>query len=177
MYRQPDCLLNQQLENIPYNDFVDTPPEAQLVKEPELTYSTPVKINYLEVEQNNKRLGNYGEGVVIKYERWRLLNAGKDSLADKIEWVAQTEGDWIGYDILSKNTNGTDRYIEVKTTKLGKEAPIFFSKNEYEFSSRNASSYFLYRLFNFSKKPKIFIVNGRFDDFCKFQPINFKGIF
>lgn len=168
---------NLQLESISYTNFVESPPETQLVKEPELTYSGPVKVNYLEIEQNNKRLGDSGEEVVIKYEQWRLTNAGKDSLADKIEWVAQTEGDWIGYDILSKNTNGTDRHIEVKTTKLSKDAPIFFSKNEYEFSARNASSYFLYRVFNFNKAPKVFIVNGRFDEFCRFQPIKFKGHF
>src|SRR5690606_19592288 len=110
-------------------------------------------------------------------EKWRLINIGKESLADKIEWVAKTQGDGLGYDILSKNANGTDRFIEVKTTKLGKDAPIFFSKTEYDFSSFNSASYFLYRVFNFNKAPKVFIVNGKYDDFCSYGPVKFKGLF
>jgi hypothetical protein len=40
--------------------------------------------------------------VAIDYERWRLVKAGKESLVDKIEWVSQTQGDGLGFDILSK---------------------------------------------------------------------------
>jgi Domain of unknown function (DUF3883) len=160
-----------------YHNFIEEAPEPQLVREPQSEYQKPIKVNYLELEQSNKNLGDSGEQFVINYERWRLVRAGKDLLADKIEWIAQTEGSYAGYDILSKNTNGTDRYIEVKTTKLGKDAPIFFSKNEYEFSKLNSSSYFLYRLFNFKVQPKAFILNGRYEDFCRIEPINFKGIF
>jgi hypothetical protein len=160
-----------------YKQLIDAAPEPRLVSEPELVYKTPVKRNYLEIEQSNKLLGDSGEEIVFNYEKWRLLEAGKDSLADNIEWVSQTQGDGLGYDILSKNTNGTDRYIEVKTTKLGKDAPIFFSRNEYDFSAKNADKYFLYRVFNFSKTPKVFIATGTFDDFCKYKPIQFKGIF
>src|SRR5258706_1082006 len=170
-------LHNKQIEGIKYEDFVDKRPESQIITEPEENYDRPTKVNYIELEQSNKALGNFGEEIVIKYERWRLQMEGKDSLADKVEWVAQTQGDWIGYDILSKNTNGTDRYIEVKTTKLGKDAPIFFSKNEYEFSSSNPDHYFLYRVFNFNIRPKVFIVNGRYDDFCNFKPVKYKGSF
>lgn len=160
-----------------YDQFIDAPPKPKGVKEPEINYRGPVKLNYLEIEQNNRLIGNFGEEVVLNYEKWRLLHAGKNSLSDKIEWVAQTQGDGLGFDILSKNVNGTDRYIEVKTTKLGKDAPIFISKNEYNFSVKNSKSYFLYRLFNFNKVPKAFIVNGKFDDFCNLEAIKFRGNF
>ena len=105
------------------------------------------------------------------------LERGKNSLSESIEWVAKTQGDGMGFDILSKNLNGTDRYIEVKTTKLGKDAPIFFTRNEYNFSKRRFKDYFLYRVFNFTKDPRLFIVNGKYDDFCKFQSVKFKGFF
>jgi len=164
-----------------FTTMLETPPEFNtdsVINEPESSYSKiPLKVNYLEIEQANRRLGLSGEEVVVEYEKWRLIEAGKDSLSEKIEWVAQTQGDGLGFDILSKNINGTDRYIEVKTTKLGKDAPIFFSRNEYDFSIQNSASYFLYRVFNFAKTPKLFIVNGRFDDFCNYQPVKYKGQF
>jgi hypothetical protein len=153
-------------------------PERQpIVKETESIYRTPIKVNYLELEQANSSIGKSGEKIVYDYERWRLIHEGKESLADSIEWVSQTQGDGLGFDILSKNTNGTDRYIEVKSTKLTKEAPIFFSRNEYEFSLSNASNYYLYRVFNLNQNPKIFIANGKFDDFCNYEAVKFRGSF
>ena len=165
--------------DVNFKSLLESPPEIKSMsaEEPGFTYQRPVKANYLEIEQNNKRLGNFGEEIVMTYERWRLIEAGKDSLADKIEWVSETQGDGLGYDVLSKNNNGTDRYIEVKTTKLGKDAPIFFSRNEYEFSVSNSNNYYLYRLFNFSKDPKLFIVNGQYDDFCRYQAVKYRGNF
>ena len=164
--------------NVNFNSFVDIPPEKQsLFLEPEIKYEhKPIKINYLEREQRNSSLGAKGEGLIIEYERWRLIALGKNSLANKIEWVAQND-DGAGYDILSKNENGSDRYIEVKTTKLSKETPIFFTKNEYEFSQTKKEAFYLYRLFNFNQIPKMFTVHGSFDDFCIKESIQFKGYF
>jgi len=71
----------------------------------------PVNVNYLEREQNNKNLGLQGEELAIQYERYILSISGKESLSDKIEWVSKDVGDGLGYDILSKNINGTDKYI------------------------------------------------------------------
>lgn len=166
-------------DQLPFKDMqVEAPmSKGSITEEPTVIYGKPTNVNYLEIEQNNKLLGNYGEEIVIKYEKWRLLEAGKDSLADQIEWVSRTRGDWAGFDILSRNTNGTDRYIEVKTTKLGKEAPIFFTRNEYDFSVKNVTDYYLYRLYNSNKRPKLFIKNGNFDEICKAQAIKFKGYF
>lgn len=163
---------------IEFEKVVESPPERNpLAQESELIYKSPVKVNYLEAEQVNKVVGESGEKIVYEYERWRLLQAGKDSLADKIEWVSQTQGDGLGFDILSKNANGTDRFIEVKSTKLTKEAPFYFTKHEYDFAFINKSAYFLYRVFNLKHDPKLFIVAGAFDDFCNYQPIKFKGYF
>jgi len=137
----------------------------------------PVNVNYLEREQNNKNLGLQGEELAIQYERYILSISGKESLSDKIEWVSKDVGDGLGYDILSKNLNGTDKYIEVKTTKLGKESPFFFSSNEYNFSIENKVNYHLYRIFNFNESPKMFTLNGSFDSFCYVEPIQYRGKF
>lgn len=154
----------------------EMPMSAMLVQEPEVTYN-PVKINYIELEQANKSVGQAGESIAYAYERWRLARAGKESLADTIEWVSQTQGDGLGFDILSKNTNGTDRYIEVKSTKLTKEAPFYFSSREYDFSKRQRSRFFLYRVFNLKANPKLFIAQGAYDEFCTVRPTQFKGSF
>jgi hypothetical protein len=153
------------------------PHHHPMVQDPEITSRSPVKVNYLEIEQANKLIGISGEKIALEYERWRLINLGKASLADHIEWVSQTQGDGVGFDILSRNENGTDRFIEVKTTKLTKEAPIFFSKNEFDFSASNKSNYYLYRVFNLRDNPRLFIVNGSFNEFCNYQPVKFKGFF
>ena len=137
----------------------------------------PSKINYLEREQNNRNLGFQGEELAIQYERFLLNKAGKESLADKIEWISKDIGDGLGFDILSKNFNGTDKYIEVKTTKLGKEAPFFFSSNEYKFSIEKKSDYHLYRIFDFRNTPKMFTLNGSFDSFCYVEAVQYRGKF
>ena len=77
-----------------------------------------------------------------------LIILSKEALTDKVEWVSKDVGDGAGFDILSKNKNGTDKYIEVKTTKLTEETPIFVTRNELKFSIKNEKNYFLYRLFN-----------------------------
>jgi hypothetical protein len=161
-----------------FKNIIAKPPiKKNIVAEPEIEYSRkPIKINYLEREQNNSSLGEQGERLVLKYEKWHLIQNGKESLADKIEWISPND-DGAGFDILSKNLNGTDKYIEVKTTKLSKETPLFFSKNEYEFSKEKSKDYNLYRVFDFSKKPKIFFLNGDFDSFCNKEAIQFKGYF
>ena len=162
-------VFDQMLEEMPKMEPV--------LHEPELVYRSPIKINYLELEQTNQIVGQTGESIALEYERWRLVQEGKESLADKIEWVPQTQGDGLGFDILSRNTNGTDRYIEVKSTKLTKEAPFYFSTLEYDFSKRKSSNFFLYRVFNLKADPKLFIANGAYDEFCNMKPTQFKGSF
>jgi hypothetical protein len=161
-----------------FESMVESIPEKNSAfRERELVYRSPIQVNYIELEQANRTVGKAGEGIALEYERWRLIQAGKDYLADKIEWVSQTQGDGLGFDILSRNVNGTDRYIEVKATKLTKDAPFYFSALEYDFSKRNRSNFFLYRVFNMKATPKLFIASGAYDDFCNMGPTQFKGTF
>ncbi len=76
-----------------------------------------------------------------------------------------------------KILNGTDKYIEVKTTRLGKETPFFFSSNELQFSLKKADHYHLYRLFNAENNAKLFQKNGALDSICKSVPTMYKGYF
>jgi len=161
-----------------FEKIIVSPPEIVSVTEPKPVYQhKPVKINYLEREQSNKALGLYGEEIVIEFEKWNLIRLGKDRLAERIEWISKEEGDGAGFDILSKNLNGTDKYIEVKTTRLGKETPFFFSSNELQFSIKRASDYHLYRLFNAENDIKLFQKNGALSNICNSVPTMFKGFF
>lgn len=185
-------LRNPEIENI-FRRFAETEPtpgrlvfetmeekgpaKSALVEEPELVYRSPVKVNYIELEQANRAVGKSGEQIALEFERWRLTRAGKEGLADKIEWVSQTQGDGLGFDILSRNENGTDRYIEVKSTKLTKEAPFYFTAREHDFSRKYRSNFYLYRVFNLKADPKLFIAHGAYDEFCHMRPTNFKGTF
>ena len=158
--------------------IVKPPAGSQYVEEPVAWYTkSQIKTNYLEKEQRNRSLGMLGEGLVVQYEKWQLTVLGKDHLADQVRWISKEEGDGAGFDVLSRNLNGTDKYIEVKTTRLGKETPFFFSKNELLFSQHKPKDYHLYRLFDFEKNARMFVKNGGLDTICSSVPILFKGFF
>ena len=158
--------------------FLVNPPMIQTLEEPVVSLTgSPIKINYLQREQNNQKLGKLGEELVILYEKWHLNKLGKSNLAGRIEWISQTRGDGTGFDILSRNFDGSDKYIEVKTTKLSKETPFYFTNNELRFSIGNQDRYHLYRLFNFDQQPRMFIKDGDFKTICKSEPVVFKGYF
>lgn len=130
----------------------------------------PTRVNYLEREARNQSLGDAGEQFVINYERARLIHSGKESLSEKIDQVSATVGPTAGYDIRSYNVDGTDRFIEAKTTKYGKSTPFFVTPNELEFSSKNARHYFLYRVFKFRAKPGVFTLPGHLEKQCLLMP-------
>jgi len=161
-----------------FDNLIVEPPKTEVVLEPIPAYKrNPIKINYLKKEQTNHKLGLSGEELVISFEKWNLIQLGKEKFAGQIRWISKDEGDGAGFDILSKNLNGSDKYIEVKTTKLTKETPFYFTRNELLFSSSHSKDYHLYRLFNFEKDAKMFVKNGSLENICHSIPITYKGFF
>lgn len=152
---------------------MESPPEIGETKARAVAESSPVYTtgkNYLEIEARNQSLGDAGEQFVLNFERARLIHAGKPVLADRIEQVSVTVGPSAGYDIRSYEINGTDRYIEAKTTKYGKNTPFFITPNELRFSEENKKSYHLYRLFRFRASPGLFMMSGLPSDHCTLKP-------
>jgi hypothetical protein len=96
-------------------------------------------------------------------------------LANRIEHIADTKGDGLGFDILSFETNGCDRLIEVKTTRFGSSTPFFVSVNELSVSNSREREYQLYRLFNFAQEPKLYVLPGSLDKTCSLDPILFRA--
>jgi hypothetical protein len=71
------------------------------------------------------------------------------------------EGDGAGFDIRSFNPESEkELFIEVKTSNCGKYQPFYISENEVAFSKEYASQYSLYRVFNFKRAPKLFMMPG-----------------
>ena len=158
-------------------DAMVAPPEPREVEEEAPKYiKGPLRpINYLAREASNAALGAKGEQFVINYEQARLIHAGKDNLSDRIEQVSVTRGDGEGYDILSFNTDGSDRFIEAKTTKYGIHTPFFISSNEVMFSKEHKEHYHLYRVFNFREDPKLFTLNGYVGERALLEPKTYMG--
>jgi hypothetical protein len=125
-----------------------------------------VATNFIEREARNRSLGAAGEEFVLKYELARLVHAGCESLAYKIEHTSKVRGDHEGYDILSYETNGAERLIEVKTTKYGKETPFFVTRNEVSVSERHAAEYNVYRMFSFRNAPRLYLLPGAIGQSC-----------
>ncbi len=129
--------------------------------------------NYIEREARNRSLGAAGELFALNYERARLIHVGKESLAARIEHTSKVRGDYEGYDILSFDENGTERLIEVKTTKYGAETPFFVTRNEVSTSERRASLYHVYRLYGFRQAPKLYTLAGAISQSCQLSAASF----
>lgn len=130
-------------------------------------------VNYLEREAHNRSLGSAGEEFAVRFEQARLMKAGQDSLASKIDRVSVSQGDGAGFDILSFEVTGAERLIEVKTTKYGRETPFFLSSNEVEVSRECAEKYHLYRVFEFRTLPRLFTLPGALSRTCHMEPAQY----
>jgi hypothetical protein len=138
---------------------------------------TPVKRDYLAQEARNQSLGLAGEEFVLQYEHWRLISLGQAYLADKVEHVSKTKGDGLGYDILSFDPSGREKFIEVKTTSFGKDTPFFVTNRELNFSKVAADQFHLTRVFEFRKSPRIFSLRGSIGQHCNLDPVTYRASF
>jgi hypothetical protein len=129
----------------------------------------------LEQEARNQSLGRAGEGLILEFEHQRLWRAGQKRLAERIEHVA-AKADGHGFDILSFETDGRERLVEVKTTRFGQMTPFFASNNEVEVSDMRSVEYHVYRLFDFSRKPRLFLLNGSIRSTCTLEAVQFQAI-
>jgi hypothetical protein len=133
----------------------------------------PGGTNYLMREALNSSLGAAGERFVLNYETARLLAAGREKLASRIEHVSATQGDHVGFDILSFEPDGREKHIEVKTTAFGAFTPFFVSANQVRRSRIQEESYHVYRVFRFRRDPRVFALPGAIDRSVYLQPTEY----
>lgn len=179
-------LVNQNIDSAPakepesinFDEVVEEAPEYKPEERLKGKRSYQArKYDIASREARNKKLGALGEEFVVKFEKDRLTKAGCIDLANKIERISVTKGDGAGYDVLSFEEDGSERFIEVKTTNFAKRYPFYISANELDFSEDYSEKYYLYRVFNFKASPKLFIVKGAFKDQCNLIPSSFKASF
>lgn len=159
-----------------HNVLVEPPRFVAEAREPNPTtyYSSiPQKRDYLEREARNISLGRAGEEFVLNFEHFRLYELGQKKLADKVEHVSISKGDGLGYDILSFDPDGRERYIEVKTTAFAKETPFFISRGEIQFAKDYEKQFHLYRIYEFRKSPKLFDLVGAVEEHCAVNPVSY----
>ena len=137
----------------------------------------PIRRDYLERESRNRSLRLAGEDFAVQFERWRLIQLGVGQLADRVEHVSETRGDGLGYDVLSFESDGRERFIEVKTTTFGERTPFFVSANEMRFAQSEPERFRLYRLFNFRTFPKLFELAGPVERHCMLDPATYRANF
>lgn len=166
-------------ESVAYKGVRSEPPKRQIrTEEPRPAYvRRGVKRDYFEREARNRSLGAAGELFIVQYEQWRLAQFGLGQLADRVEHVAATKGDGLGYDVLSFETDGRERFIEVKTTAHDAATPFFVSVNEVEFARERAEQFSLYRLYHFRTDPKFFELPGMIEGHCHLDPATYKASF
>lgn len=156
--------------------WVPVPKVATQVREAPASYAprfSPAKRDYLAREARNRSLGRAGEEFVLELETRRLHALGKKILSERVEHVAATQGDGLGYDVLSFEENGRERLIEVKTTAFGELTPFFVSRNELARSETDAERYRLYRLFDFRERPRLFDLPGAITSHCVLDPVSY----
>jgi hypothetical protein len=132
-------------------------------------------VNYLEREARNASLGLAGEQFVLGFEHHRLWESGARKLADRLEHVSVIRGDGAGYDIMSFETDGRERLIEVKTTRFGAMTPFFATRNEVDVSESRAALYHVYRVFKFEEAPKLFVLSGSLRQVVRLEPVSYRA--
>ena len=136
----------------------------------------PVKTDFVQLEAENRRLGLEGERAVVELERQRLRRLGRVALADKVEHVSQTQGDGLGYDVLSFEESGKPKLIEVKTTRQLKEFPFLLTRNEVALSGEVPDQFHLYRLFNYGHKPSsYYALRGDLTSTCLLDAVTYQA--
>jgi hypothetical protein len=155
--------------------LVDPPSPPELVAASSTRSRIPRKLDFASRDERNRALGRAGEEWVMGYEAMRLGESGFPELVPQVSWVAEELGDGAGYDIQSFTDADFERYIEVKTTNGGPLTPFVVSANELMFSKEAASSFFLYRLFQYSSRPQIFMLRGDLEENLSLAPMDYRA--
>jgi len=99
--------------------------------------------DYDQRNKNNAALGKLAETIVLRAEQKRLRKVGRTDLAERVD-PDYSKDPKYGYDILSYDDDGSQRYIEVKSVQvIGDYYSFIISDYEVE-RSKCTENYFLY---------------------------------
>ncbi len=132
-----------------------------------------VDIDYSKKSKEHKDLGDAGEKLVRQYEIEFLRSSGMDDEAERVEIVQ----DGKGYDVLSFDLEGSEKYIEVKTTPGGASTPFYLSENELAYMRSREGRYVIYRVYNFDAEHnfgEFYELSGNVDKQVLLEPIRYR---
>jgi Domain of unknown function (DUF3883) len=135
------------------------------------------KFNPVERDFRNRKLGRDGEELVLQFEQERLRQLDRSDLAKKIRWISEDDGDGAGYDILSFDEKGKERFLEVKTTVGSDTTPFYITRNELSFSSERPEAFRLCRVFDFSVRPRMFELKPPLETLVHLSPLSYEASF
>jgi len=145
---------------LPTEIFVASPPLVSVPERvPEGLKRLVRKFDPVARDHRNRSLGKAGEEFVYNLERRRLAAVGRSDLSQRVRWVAAEEGDGAGYDVLSFNTTGRERLLEVKTTNGSARTPFFLTRNECDVAKQRPEDWCIYRVHLFAREPRIFTIS------------------
>ena len=157
------------------DDVIEAPPETiyspTAISKPWIRCKA-TKLDSAQRDASNRKLGQMGEEFVFELEKYRLLKAGRDGLAQKVTWASRDIGDGLGFDTLPfDEIEETERMLEVKATGLGKFFPFYVTNNEVQCSEDIPQQYQLFRVFDFGKSPRLYILHGSLRQLCQLEPV------
>jgi len=160
--------------------IIEAPPEKIIApaatSKPWLSRRTR-HVDFAERDAANRQLGKLGEQFVFDLERYRLNQAGRDDLAQKVVWASRDVGEGLGFDIISfDEADDSERMLEVKATGLGKFFPFYVSSNEVRCSEDIPQRYQLFRVFDFGRSPRLYILHGSLRELCQLEPVVYRAV-
>lgn len=154
-----------------------TPAGREGTGEPTPTFRAR-KADFSAADARNRALGFAGEKSVMVFEENRLRNTEAADKVEHIRHVAETEGDGAGYDILSFDPDGTELYIEVKTTRGDEQSDFYLSANELAFFKAHQAQFAIYRVCEFDPATgsgKVFILRGEDISNLSLEPLSYRA--
>jgi hypothetical protein len=134
------------------------------------------RIDFAERDARNRHLAKLGEEFVVHLEQHRLRSVSRDDLAEKVQWVTETIGDGLGFDVLSfDDVDESEKLIEVKTTGRGKFSTFYVTINEVRCSEDMTEKFHLFRVFDFGRTPRVYILTGSLRSTCRLEPTLFQA--
>jgi hypothetical protein len=127
---------------------------------------------YEHLHKYQSKIGEMGEQYVLNIEKNKLKNT---EYINRIRQVSQDDNS-AGYDILSYELDGTELYIEVKTTDKNYDS-FFITQNELDKSIAYESAgkkCIIYRVINILSNPSHSIIENITKEFM-LQPVVWKA--
>lgn len=169
---------NNALMEIDSMDLIDEMLEKTMAIQRSLTFKAtsdntqnakPIKnfkvkhTNWEAIHKLKLQVGEIAEILAYSLER-NLLSKIHGQNNFNLIHVSRNLDTFPGYDILSQNMDGSEKYIEVKGTISNKQDNFVLSDNEYKAFLANDNNYFVYRIYDLNMATGAFsisIYNGQ----------------